>query len=300
METPRSRPATVTLKRRARRRGPGSRSRPSRASSTAARSGVPIREATRSVSSPSPPSSATSRTCSPAGCAAAAARCWASSPATSPTRSTSRSCGHQRGRPACATTGCSSATSTTARTWRSPTARCSSDPHADGIIVIGDIDGGDDTLDRPRAQHRYVVGVTDRTARRQIPGVYADNVAGTVLALEHLWGPRSSRDHHCVSGHPHVRRSPADRPLRAVHARARGADQIGVFITDQETEPRVRARSPRLRRFARPEADCHLRHVGHHRVRPDAGCVPGRDRDPATSRSSASTTSTWPPSRSRR
>ena len=49
--------------------------------------------------------------------------------------------------------------------------------HADGIIVIGDIEGGDDTFDQLAQQHRYVVGVTDRTTRRQIPGVYADSVA---------------------------------------------------------------------------------------------------------------------------
>src|SRR5688572_20434925 len=60
--------------------------------------------------------------------------------------------------------------------------------HADGIIIIGDIEGTETTLEAFAEQHRYVLGVTDRTARRQIPGVYADSVAGTRLALEHLWG----------------------------------------------------------------------------------------------------------------
>jgi DNA-binding LacI/PurR family transcriptional regulator len=60
--------------------------------------------------------------------------------------------------------------------------------HADGIIIIGDIDGADSTLEVFAEQHRYVLGVTDRTERRQIPGVYADSRVGTKLALEHLWG----------------------------------------------------------------------------------------------------------------
>ena len=59
--------------------------------------------------------------------------------------------------------------------------------HADGIIVIGDFEGGDSTLDVLVEQHRFVVGVTDRTARRKIPGVYADSAAGTRLAMDHLW-----------------------------------------------------------------------------------------------------------------
>lgn len=59
--------------------------------------------------------------------------------------------------------------------------------HADGIIVIGDMEGGDPALDILAQQHRYIVGVTDRTGRRQIPGVYGDSIAGTGLALEHLW-----------------------------------------------------------------------------------------------------------------
>jgi hypothetical protein len=47
--------------------------------------------------------------------------------------------------------------------------------HAEGIIIIGDIEGGDPALDILAAQHRSVVGVTDRTTRRQILGVSADS-----------------------------------------------------------------------------------------------------------------------------
>jgi LacI family transcriptional regulator len=59
--------------------------------------------------------------------------------------------------------------------------------HADGIIVIGDLEGGDAALDVLAEQHRFIVGVTDRTGRRQVPGVYGDSGAGTLLALQHLW-----------------------------------------------------------------------------------------------------------------
>ena len=108
--------------------------------------------------------------------------------------------------------------------------------HADGIIVIGDIDGGDDTLDQLAQQHRYVIGVTDRTTRRQIPGVYADGVAGTHLALEHLWelGHRAIicvSDTRTYDGRQRI-------GLYEQFMRERGvADQIGVFITDQDPEP---------------------------------------------------------------
>ena len=59
--------------------------------------------------------------------------------------------------------------------------------HADGILVIGDIEGGDEALGVLAEQHRSIVGVTDRTGRRRIPGVYGDNNVGVRLALEHLW-----------------------------------------------------------------------------------------------------------------
>jgi DNA-binding LacI/PurR family transcriptional regulator len=108
--------------------------------------------------------------------------------------------------------------------------------HADGIIVIGDIDGGDDTLDQLANQHRYVIGVTDRTTRRQIPGIYADGVRGTHLALEHLWelGHRSIQ---CVSDNrTYDGRQRIDLYERFM--RERGvADRIGVFITDQDPGP---------------------------------------------------------------
>jgi LacI family transcriptional regulator len=103
--------------------------------------------------------------------------------------------------------------------------------HADGIIVIGDIDGGDDTLDQLAQQHRYVLGVTDRTTRRQIPGVYGDSVVGTGLALDHLWA-LGHRSILCVSdARTYDGRLRIDLYERFMRERGL-ADRIGVFITD--------------------------------------------------------------------
>ena len=108
--------------------------------------------------------------------------------------------------------------------------------HADGIIVIGDFEGGDSTLEPVVEQHRFVVGVTDRTSRRKIPGVYADSAAGTELAMDHLW-QLGHRAITCVSDD-----RTADGRLRLEryqrYMREHGAaEHIQVFITDQEPAP---------------------------------------------------------------
>jgi DNA-binding LacI/PurR family transcriptional regulator len=108
--------------------------------------------------------------------------------------------------------------------------------HADGIIVIGDIEGGDDALEVIAAQHRHVLGVTDRTARRQIPGVYADSAAGTLLALEHLWA-LGHRSIICVSDNrTHDGRYRIDVYQRFMRDHGVG-DGIEVHVTDQEPGP---------------------------------------------------------------
>jgi DNA-binding LacI/PurR family transcriptional regulator len=58
--------------------------------------------------------------------------------------------------------------------------------HADGIIVMGDMQDDAEALEVLTSQHEHVVGVTDRTGRRQFPGVYADSERGATLAMEHL------------------------------------------------------------------------------------------------------------------
>ncbi|MFN8375501.1 MAG: LacI family DNA-binding transcriptional regulator [Anaerolineae bacterium] len=59
--------------------------------------------------------------------------------------------------------------------------------HADGILIIGQLEGSRETLDILTQQHRFVVGVSDRVTSHGFPGVYADSVVGTHLALDHLW-----------------------------------------------------------------------------------------------------------------
>ena len=107
--------------------------------------------------------------------------------------------------------------------------------HADGIIIIGDIEGGDSTLETFAEQHRFVLGVTDRTARRQIPGVYGDSVVGTRLALEHLWS-LGHRSIVCVSdARTFDGRLRIDLYEQFMRDRSVG-DRIQVHITDQEPE----------------------------------------------------------------
>jgi LacI family transcriptional regulator len=108
--------------------------------------------------------------------------------------------------------------------------------HADGIILIGDLEGGDAALDIIAGQHRYVIGVTDRTTRRQIPGVYGDSVEGTRLALEHLWD-LGHRAILCVSDtHTSDARMRIDRYQEFMQQRAAG-DRSQVLIADPEPGP---------------------------------------------------------------
>jgi DNA-binding LacI/PurR family transcriptional regulator len=108
--------------------------------------------------------------------------------------------------------------------------------HADGIILIGDIEGGEGSFEQFAQQHRYAIGVTDRTTRRQIPGVYSDGVQGTILAMEHLWelGHQSIvcvSDNRTYDGRQRI-------DLYERFMRDHGvADRIGVFITDQDPGP---------------------------------------------------------------
>ena len=60
--------------------------------------------------------------------------------------------------------------------------------HADGILILGDLAGGDEELADLTSQHRFVIGVSDRIKRLSFPGVYGDSAKGTMLALTHLWG----------------------------------------------------------------------------------------------------------------
>ena len=59
--------------------------------------------------------------------------------------------------------------------------------HADGILILGDLAGGDEALADLTSQHRFMIGVSDRTERISFPGVYGNSARGTLLALDHLW-----------------------------------------------------------------------------------------------------------------
>jgi DNA-binding LacI/PurR family transcriptional regulator len=112
--------------------------------------------------------------------------------------------------------------------------------HADGILLMGDIAGGDATLDDLVDHHEHVVGVSDRVGPRRVPGVYVDNARGTAMALEHLW-ELGHRAIICVADE-----RMADGPLRASvyeqFMRERGAgDRIRTYYTTQpDPEPGYR------------------------------------------------------------
>jgi DNA-binding LacI/PurR family transcriptional regulator len=124
--------------------------------------------------------------------------------------------------------------------------------HADGIVIVGDIQGGDATLDALADRHRYVVGVTDRIARRRVPGIYVDNEAGTLLAMEHLWN-LGHRSVVCVADE-----RIAEGPLRAGYyerfMREHGAgDAARVYYTTQpDPEPSYRLGRELLATLDRP------------------------------------------------
>jgi DNA-binding LacI/PurR family transcriptional regulator len=107
--------------------------------------------------------------------------------------------------------------------------------HADGIIIIGDMEGDEPAVDILTSQHRYVVGVTDRTERRQYPGVYADSVLGTHLALDHLWA-LGHRNIVCISdprNHDGIKRA----EVYEQYMSARGVEGRRVYMIPQEPQP---------------------------------------------------------------
>jgi DNA-binding LacI/PurR family transcriptional regulator len=108
--------------------------------------------------------------------------------------------------------------------------------HADGIIVIGDFEGGDAILEVLVEQHRYLVGVTDRTARRTVPGVYASSAAGTRLAMDHLWN-LGHRAITCVSDDRTADGRMRIEKYRAYMQERGAAEHVRVHITDQEPAP---------------------------------------------------------------
>ena len=124
--------------------------------------------------------------------------------------------------------------------------------HADGILVMGDIAGGDATLDNLANHHEHIVGVSDRVGPRRVPGVYVDNELGTLLALEHLW-ELGHRSIICVADE-----RTADGPFRARAYERYMADhgledRARVYFTTQpDPEPSYRLGRELFGHFDRP------------------------------------------------
>lgn len=111
--------------------------------------------------------------------------------------------------------------------------------HADGIILIGDLQGDEEALGILAQQHRHIVGVTDRVARRLIPGVYSDSVTGTRLALEHLWD-LGHRRIVCISDPRIFDEQQRIEVYQDFMREEGGAEWIRVYLTDQDSEPSFR------------------------------------------------------------
>ena len=101
---------------------------------------------------------------------AAAARCWVSSPATSRPVPHPDPAGHQRARPCAGLPDVPGPRRLPRRTWRSPTARCSSGRTPTGSSSSATSRAATRRSTCSREQHRYVVGVTDRTDAAADPG----------------------------------------------------------------------------------------------------------------------------------
>jgi len=124
--------------------------------------------------------------------------------------------------------------------------------HADGIILVGDIEGDEVVLELLTRQHQFVIGVTDRTTRRKYPGVYTDNAQGTQLALEHLWN-LGHRAIICVSD-PRIRDGRFRVEVYRQFMREHGVeDKMRVYMTSQDPQPSYELGREIFSSFSEPE-----------------------------------------------
>jgi DNA-binding LacI/PurR family transcriptional regulator len=124
--------------------------------------------------------------------------------------------------------------------------------HADGLIIVGDIEGDEVALDVLMRQHQYLVGATDRISRRQYPGVYGDSVLGTHLALDHLWN-LGHRNIICVSD-PRMRDGRQRVELYQQYMREHGIeDKMRVYLSSQDPEASYRVGEEIFASFNGPE-----------------------------------------------
>ena len=153
--------------------------------------------------------------------------------------------------------------------------------HADGIIVMGDIEA---PARRPRLARREAP-LRRRRHRPHRPSpdprrLRRQRRRHASWRMDHLWG-LGHRAIVCVSDNrTYDGRLRIDRYEHYMHEHGAG-DRIQVFVTDQEPAPALRAGAADVRRLRpRQPADGDLRHVRHHRHRPDASGVPGRRGHP--------------------
>lgn len=108
--------------------------------------------------------------------------------------------------------------------------------HADGILIIGDMEDDELTLQWLVSKHRHIVGVTDRGNRRMIPGVYSDSERGTQLVLDHLW-ELGHRHILCVSD-PSINDGRIRAAIYEQFMREREIDEnyISVLMTSRSSE----------------------------------------------------------------
>jgi LacI family transcriptional regulator len=124
--------------------------------------------------------------------------------------------------------------------------------HADGIIIIGDIEGDEAALDVLTRKHPHVVGATDRVARRKFPGVYADSVLGTKLALDHLWN-LGHRNIICISD-PRIHDGRLRVEVYQDYMREHGIEKkIRVYMTSQDPEASYQVGQEIFAGFSGPE-----------------------------------------------
>jgi LacI family transcriptional regulator len=102
-------------------------------------------------------------------------------------------------------------------------------------------------------QHRFILGVTDRTGRRQIPGVYGDSKVGSLLALDHLWN-LGHRRIICVSDlQTYDGRLRVEVYERYLRERGLGGD-IRVYVVESpgSPEPSLRLGRELFANFGKP------------------------------------------------
>ena len=125
--------------------------------------------------------------------------------------------------------------------------------HADGILLMGDIKGGDAALDDLADRHDHVVGVSDRVGPRRVPGRLRRQRAGHGPRPRAPVGPRPS-EHRLRRRRADGRRpGPGRASTSSSCASTASADRARVYFTTQpDPEPSYRLGRELFAHFDRP------------------------------------------------